>query len=733
MNTYVNEAIMTKQQEQYFSASELSGLPGMPATPRGVLKAATRLNWPFKLRAARGGGREYPLSCLPREAQVAIAARDLRDLPSAAPAAPAPNRGETMARLYEARPESTKAEARERLAIVQEYFQLLARGFQRSAVVSAITAERSISEATLQRYLALVRDEPSHLWLYALAPRHVGRTAEAELNAEAFEFLKALYLAPERRTAKSCIVRLRRAAVEHGWTVPSTRTLERRLAKIPRDVRVLAREGKKAAQDLFPAQVRSRAALQALDIINGDGYLHNVFVAFPDGEIRRVKTWVWQDVHSSKILAWRTDKTEHTDVIRLSFGDVVEQYGIPEAALMDNTLAAANKTMSGGIRNRFRFKVKDEEPLGVFPMMGVRVMWATPGHGQAKPIERVFGVGGLGEYIDKAPELAGAWTGSSPLDKPDYDGKTRAVRLEELEAVIAREIAAFNAMEGRRSPVHQGRSFDAVFAESYGAATIRRATEAQRRLWLLATEPVRANARDGAITLQAGRITRTAYEPTYANRYWAREMNEYAGRMVTAKFDPKRLHEGVHVYALDGRYICFADCLEAKGFADQDAAREHQRNRKVFTRATRQLLEAERRMDALQASKYLPGVERAAAADLTIPEPKVVAAVFRDPLERPRAQSRELSADEREFMERLETEGAAGATAPRVNVHELRTDDKKEDYWRALDARRAAGETLAEIDEQFWKAWQQSSYHRFQAELDAEFEQRMAAGKQAAG
>ena len=63
--------------------------------------------------------------------------------------------------------------------------------------------------------------------------------------------------------------------------------LLRRLEKLPRAVKVMAREGKKAALALYPAQMRSRAALSALAIINGDGYMHNLFVVFPDGEIRR--------------------------------------------------------------------------------------------------------------------------------------------------------------------------------------------------------------------------------------------------------------------------------------------------------------------------------------------------------------------------------------------------------------------------------------------------------------
>lgn len=711
-----------KPTDTHFSAAELAGLPGLPGTERGIRFHAEAAGWAFRRRAGRGGGKEFPIEVLPREAQAAIAARHLQgDQGAAAPSTPAESKDDTLAHLFEAKPDSLKAEARERLAIVQEYHQLLGRGFARTAVVAAVTSERSVSVATLMRYLSLTRGEPQHLWLYLLAPRYAGRTSEAEMSAAAWEYLKADYLRPERPTASTCIYRLKRAAASHGWTIPSHRTLLRRLEKLPRATKVLAREGKKALLQLYPAQARSRAALAALDLINGDGYMHNVWVAFPDGEIRRVKTWFWQDVFSSKVIAWRTDKTEHTDVIRLSFGDVVEHFGIPNGVLLDNTLAAANKTMSGGIKHRFRFKVKEDEPLGIFPLLNVTVHWSTPGHGQAKPVERVFGVGGMGELIDKAPELAGAWTGASPVDKPEYDGKSRTVPLAQLEAVIVREVAAFNAREGRRSPVHQGKSFDAVFNESYERSTIRRAPEAQRRLWLLATEPVRANSRDGAITLDAGRLSRTEVMPMQANRYWSSALVDHAGQMVVARFDPKRLHEGVHVYTPQGRYITFADCFAPQGFTDQNAAREHQRNRKGFMRAQKDLLSASRRMDALEASRFLPGVDVSAAAP-SIPAPKVVRAQFRDPIGRPAVVSRELNDAEQVFMRQAEA-----MEAPTVNVHELRSDGDKDTYWRALNERREAGESLAEADEQFWQSWQTSSFFRFQRELDNEFEERLAA------
>ncbi len=718
---------------------------------QAVWKRAAKEHWPFEEMTVRGGRKRlYQIACLPADVQTALAEKVLSAAPvalchpSSSPAAgatfsstrgaeaprsstpedvsgstPDP-RSENLTVLFDAKPDSLKAEARNRLAIVAEFNRLVALGIDRRAAALAVQRERNVSAATLARYLATVRGNPEHLWLARLCPAYAGRVATAELSAEAWETLKADYLRAERPSASACIARLRRVALARGWALPSNRTLLRRLEQIPRGIRVARREGMKALKALYPAQQRDKAALGALQIVNGDGYKHNLWVRFADGEVMRAKTWFWQDVHSSKILAWLTDKTEHTDMIRLSFGDLVERYGIPEAVVIDNTLAAANKTMSGGIKHRFRFKVRDDEPDGVFKLLGVDLHWATPAHGQAKPVERTYGVGGIGEYVDKAPEFAGAWTGSSPMDKPEYDGKHRAVDLAKLEEVIAREVAHFNAMPGRRSAVHQGRSFDEVFNASYQRIEIRKATDAQRRLWLLATEPVRAGTKDGALTLDAGGVKGDRFAK---NRYWHPALIDHAGRQLVARFDPRRLHQGVHVYSIDGRWICFAECDHPAGFLDANAARERNRARNTWQRGVKLQAKAELRMSTLDSAKTLQLPSAGGVADSTIPAPKVLRASFTDPLERPRYVPAERSLEERADLERLEAEIAAPAT---VNVLELRSDADKHAYWQQLDKRRGAGEELAEPELDFWRHWQTQDYFRIAVEAEAQWQQQMA-------
>jgi hypothetical protein len=179
--------------------------------------------------------------------------------------------------------------------------------------------------------------------------------------------------------------------------------------------------------------------------------------------------------------------------------------------------------------------------------------------------------------------------------------------------------------------------------------------------------------------------------------------------MVAARFDPQRLHAGVHIYTADGRYICFADCDRPAGFNDQLAARERARARNTFTRSVKAARAATVRMDTLEAAKALAGAA-APTIPAATPARSVVRGEFRDPLERPRADARPLTSEESADVLRLEAEMSAPA-APRV--YQLRDDHERHTYWLALRARIDAGEQLAAEDRAFHQSWQQDPYFRF--------------------
>jgi len=590
--------------------AELVGLPGMPGTVQGIHAMAAREQWPRQKRSGRGGGYLFPLDALPREAQAAYILK--RSPAATASNDPAPLVVKADHERFDRLPEKTKELARRRLRAIDAVEHLVASGTKRMRAIAVVAENCDEHPNTIRNWFKLVEGLAPCDRLAALAPRYVGRQKTAECSPEAWEHFKADYLRLSRPAATACYDRLQRIAAQRGWTVPSADTLMRRLEReIPAAAIALAREGREAAERLYPAQRRDHAVFRALEGVNADGHKFDVFARFADGEVSRPVLLAWQDIYSGKILAWRLGRTENVELVRLSFGDLVEDFGIPDQAYLDNGRQFASKWMTGRMTHRFRFKIKDEDPSGILTQLGIKVHWTTPYHGQAKPIERAFR--DLCETIARHPACEGAYTGNSPDAKPENYG-SRAIPFDQFEALVAEEIARHNARIGRRSPVCAGRSFDQVFAESYATAPIRKGSEAQRRLFLLAAEGVTAAREGGVIRL-------------FDNRYWTEALGAVAGRKVVVRFDPQRLDKPIHVYALDGRYIAAAPRIEAAGFDDIDAARRHTQARKSFIKAQRALLDAERTLDAADVARALPTLP-----ETPVPAPGIVRPVFNGPV-----------------------------------------------------------------------------------------------------
>lgn len=597
---------------------------------RNVEKRATTESWPYTESTGRGGKRRlFDVAALPADVQAALALHlrpathevheALADagLSPAGRAKQAPSDAEIASRsqLYARMPASYREEAERRLRALMAV-QTLVREGQKVTVARELVAARLSAQGeectpiTLYRWEQLVERVPRPQWLHFLAPRWAGRTTTADCSPEAWDAFKADYLRPEAPAAAACYDRLQRLAKANQWTVPAIKTLMRRLEReIPPPVLVLARQGEEALMRMYPAQERDHGVFHALEAVNADGHRFDVFVRHPLGHICRPVMVAFHDVFSGKLLSWRFGETESADQVRLALSDMVRTLGIPRAAWLDNGRAFASKFITGGVANRYRFKVRPEDPTGIAVALGIEIHWATPYHGQAKPIERAFK--DLCERIAKHPAFAGAYVGNNPTAKPENYG-SRAVAWDDFVRVANEEIADHNARDGRRSKVCQGRSFDTVFAASYAAATIRRATAEQLRDLLLASDTVSASSTDGSVRL-AG------------NRYWTEALARHAGQKVMLRFDPDALHGTVHVYGLDGSYIAEAECVARVGFADQAAATEHARARKTWKRAAKQQLEAERRMDVATLADQLATV---APQPTQIEPPTVVAPMF---------------------------------------------------------------------------------------------------------
>ena len=603
--------------KDWFTIPELAAarLPDMPQTRQGLDALAKAEGWRSKeglarKAARRGGGWEYSILLLPKTAQTRLT------IIHSAPAnedtsAQAENRARIWS-LFEALSSEAKSECERRLKAVLQVVELKDAGIAPAVAVSVAARQAGVSRATLYNWQGMCLGYDRSDWLAALAPTHGNGSQKSGIDERAWDYIKSDYLRPERPTFSSCYRRLQKAAKQEGWSpVPSERSLRRRLdAEVPEAVQVLARSGKDKVKTLYPAQRRSRADLHAMQAVNMDGHKLDVFVKMPDDRITRVMLIALQDIFSGKFVAWRISDSENKETVRLVIGDMVERYGIPDMITLDNGRAFASKWITGGSRTRYRYKVREEEPQGLITTLGIELKWAQPFSGQSKPIERAFR--DLADDIARHPFCAGAYTGNKPDAKPE-NYASRAVPLEAFREHVDQQIAEHNARPGRSARSCAGRSFDETFQASLEnpATIVRWPTSAQRSLWLLAADRIRAQKGSGEIHF-------------YGNRYWSRELNAHAGRYLTVRFDPDHLTRPLKVYDESNALICEAECIEDAGFYDAEAARTHAKARNDYQKAVAAERRAHARLSAEQLAAILAhGPVEREERETPAPRPKV--------------------------------------------------------------------------------------------------------------
>ena len=615
----------SRPEQDWWTSAEIAdaALPDMPTSRQGVEHIVKRYGWRTypdlaRKRAGRGGGWEYNWKLFPARAQrrlVELALKDDLHVPNV----PVKLGRDEAWDYYESLPAKAQAEGARRLAIIQSVEALIGAAVTKHLAVIDVAKITGVSPRTIWNWFTLVEGVSDVDRLAYLAPRHrasARKVQSAEFTEEFFDWLKSDFLRP---TAPSFATAYRRAikiAADKGWIVAPERTMRRRLdAEVPEAVQVLARKGLDALKRMYPAQTRDKTCLRPLQAVNGDFHKFDVFVQWPlqPGEAKpyvgRPQMCAFQDIFSAFVLSWRVDQTPNSEAVRLCAGDMIEDYGIPEQILLDNGREFAAKALTGGAPTRYRFKVREDDIPGLFTNLGCAVHWATPYSGQSKPIERAFR--DMCDAIAKDPRFDGAYTGNRPDAKPEDYG-SRAIPLEDFLKVLAEGIEEHNTRQGRRSEVAFGRSFAEVFDEAYANTPIRRATEAQRRFWLMGAEGLRGNTRTGLVKFMG-------------NEYYAPWMTEVAGARIIARFDPAALWDGIHIYSAANEYLGHAPCRNKAGFFDVAEGRVLAKARKAYTKAVREQLVTHRKLKAVELGRDLDALSPEMMPEI---EAKVVRPVF---------------------------------------------------------------------------------------------------------
>ncbi len=727
---------------EWFTAKELAGMPGMPGTEQGVTKRAKAKSWPFRPRQGRGGGREYPLSCLPAETQRHIISHadpdalktlmssdifrqldvELRELvvkraiPAAEPQPPAIRDATDLVASRDL--DSLRFWQRDimhyRCCILNVIDKMaLALGTRHKGVdaflrmldapdcppqyimyVEQANARkgggRRLSAGTIYRWFEL-RLKGGDI---ALAPSNVDKF---RFPAWAGEFLRH-YQMPTRPSIQ--------AALE--LMPPDIRPDYQAAYRFVRKCSVIdinrIRMSRKELSGLKGFVRRDTSGLSPLDVVVIDGHTMKAYVAHPvHGKPFHPEICVAIDAATRVVVGWSIGLAESAttvgDCIRhcITVSEAKPFGGIPAILYSDNgagLLAGANST----------------EMTGLYDRLGITHKTGIPGNSQAR---------GLVESLNKNLWVRGArlletFTGSNMND--DHRRKTY-LRLKK-EARGGGPVAGLMPWDKFMSflchlvDTYHNRPHSAL-PKIRDKETFRLVHMTPAQMWgrfaADGWQPELPEQREIEAIKRPWKQVRTARGEVrlLGNIYYAGELAHLTGSDVIVEYD---IHDAMRVWVRDiesGEMICEAiwNANKVAYFpkSAQDDATDKRRERRL-------------RLKLEQVAEIQAEAGGIGVIDIQPEQPAVeIRRRLREELELEMAEMAKKQAErpkrEAVILDMPEPEAFTVPEKPR----------EKWRFWKGLDAKIRAGEPVSDKERQFWRGFQSTADYRSFVAMDEEF------------
>ncbi|MEE0406688.1 MAG: Mu transposase C-terminal domain-containing protein [Desulfovibrio sp.] len=689
-----------------YSAVQLAKI--LSLTSRAILFRAAREDWKSRDRAGRGGGKEWLVSSMPEETQLAIRAAEEKQALGEEKSLPQKQLSSVTPPILD---DKKRYKALARADLLRQYLVWQRKNgatkAQKAAFVEAYRAGvwpklleeiGPVSWQTLERWK--VKQERAGSVLILADRRGVAHRGRTLLTERHQHIILGHVLNPNAPAISQCVREVQRKFQAEGMFVPSDPTI-RRFAKAYMtecfDSWTAFREGEKAWNDKCAISLlRNWNLVEVGDVVIADGHTLNFESIDPDtGKPKRMTLVLFYDGASNCPLGWQIMATENTACISAAFRRSCIILGkFPRVIYLDNGRA---------FRARFFEGCPDFEQagfLGLYRDLGCTVIHAWPYHGQSKPVERFFGT--MHELEVWMPSYTGYDIAHKParmmrgekMHRKLYEKMgARPLTLEETKLQVARWFEEYKARPQFRTHLH-GATPGAVMEAGRGPGLTPE--EMQRLTLLMMQKEVRTITKDGI------RINGRLYwhEALFSRRH-----------PVLVRYDEYLNPFSVFVYTLDGTFLC--EALD----------REHHRIACGLHPVARVLGTAEQQEDFRAAAELKQGQKKQSFAGITkmlnadvLPEAqaRVLSVTQLQPRPIPAARPSEpkppTAEEEAAFAAQRDAAVAAMNAAPAYTPSALkRWKDSQERYAYLFNVKFEQSIELVPDDVAWMEAWEQTT------------------------
>jgi len=528
-----------------------------PHSERNIREKAVRDGWNFRDRTDSGGGREFPLSALPKAFQNAFARHHLRQTDRLVPA---------QLNLELPRIEDMKTYQRKpleaRAALLAEIDRMVIMGLGRSKAIETLVEQARLGQLSpdLQGMVSVANARGGigrtmtrstiYNWMKAReqAGGRVEALAPAQLPGGGIPDWAQTFIELYCRPSKPGIAEVLDDAWPDGVTKPSYDQVRRFLKKVDVITKNRGRVGPKGLQQFRAYHKRDVSDLWPGAVFIGDGHTHKAMVAHPlHGQPFRPEITSIVDVYSRRWVGWSAALAENTWSVADALRHAVTSTTICDVFYYDNGSGAKNLTW-------------DDNCTGLIARLGIVKLHSAPWSSQARGVIERFHSSVLHRVARRSPSYVGsrmddeARQAAYKITKKDLKISGQS-KLLPLWSDFALEIDA--EMERYNNRPHD--SLPKIIDPASG----KRRHMTPNEVWQQAiddgwqADPISQDDARSLFRPAIQRKTNRSLVSWIGNEYYHEALEALHGEDVVVSYD---IHDAqtVDVSLLDGRFICTA-------------------------------------------------------------------------------------------------------------------------------------------------------------------------------